>query len=209
MTRPLTLLTHKKAKFDWTPIHHNAFLMLNESVTQAPILCYPDRTKWYIVYTDASDIAGGAQLSKENDGTEFPIAFLLHTFMDTQRKWSTTEQEAYGVYYTVTKWNYYLQGVEVIIHNNYTWLARFLNGKNTNNKVNRWELELATYNIIFKWISGAQNKAADCLSRLVELLQDRQATVQMFNCHQPWWTHFPHEKENCPMKQHWRSYSTT
>ena len=34
---------------------------------------------------------------------EFPIAFLLHTFMDTQRKWSTKEQEAYGVYYAVTK----------------------------------------------------------------------------------------------------------
>ena len=28
-------------------------------------------------------------------------------------------------------------------------------------------LELATYNISFKWISGAKNKVADCLSRLV------------------------------------------
>ena len=43
----------------------------------------------------------------------------------------------------------------------------FLNGKNTNNKVNRWSLELATYNISFKWISGARYKATDCLSRLV------------------------------------------
>ena len=44
---------------------------------------------------------------------------------------------------------------------------QFLNGKNTNNKVNRWSLELATYNISFEWISGARNKAADCLSGLV------------------------------------------
>ena len=36
-----------------------------------------------------------------------------------------------------------------------------------NNKVNRWSLELATYNMTFEWISGAKNKAADCLSRLV------------------------------------------
>ena len=28
-------------------------------------------------------------------------------------------------------------------------------------------MELAIYNIIFEWISGAKNKAADCLSRLV------------------------------------------
>ena len=35
--------------------------------------------------------------------------------MDTQRKWSTTKQEAYEVYYAVTDWNYYLQGADVII----------------------------------------------------------------------------------------------
>ena len=64
--------------------------------------------------------------------------------MDTQRKLSTTEQKAYGVYYAVTKWNYYLQGAEVIVCNDYKPLARFLNGKNSNNKVNRWGLELAT-----------------------------------------------------------------
>ena len=40
--------------------------------------------------------------------------------------------------------------------------------KNANNKVRRWSLELATYNISFKWISGAKTKAADCLSRLVK-----------------------------------------
>ena len=110
---------------------------------------------------------------------EFPIAILSHTFIDTQRKWSTTGQEAYSVYYAVMKWNFYLQGVEVIICNDHKPLARFLNGKNANNKVNRWGLELTAYNITFEWISGAGNKVANCLSRLVELPQDRQATFQM------------------------------
>ena len=99
---------------------------------------------------------------------EFPIAFLLDTFMETQRKWSTTEQEAYGVYYAITKWNYYLQGANITVKNDHKPLAWFLNGKNANNKVYRWSLELATYNITFKWISGATNKAADCLARLVK-----------------------------------------
>ena len=130
MAKPLTLLTCQKAKFKWMPIHHTAFLMLKESVIQAPILCYPDPTKQYIVYTDASDNTCGAQLPRENDGMEFPIAILLNTFMDTQRKLSTTEQEAYRVYYAVTKWNYYLQGAEVIICNDHKLLARFHNGKN-------------------------------------------------------------------------------
>ena len=97
----------------------------------------------------------------------FPVAFLSHTFSETQCKWSTTEQEAFGVYYMITKWNYYLQGANIIVCNDHKPLAQFLNGKNANNKVNRWSLELATYNITFEWISGAKNKAADCLSRLV------------------------------------------
>ena len=114
--------------------------------------------------TDASDDACGAKLSQEHDGTDFPIAFLLHTCEGMQCKWSTTEHKAYSVYYAVSKWNYYLQGAEVIVPNDHKPLARFLNGKNANNKVNRWGLELATYNITFEWIFGAQNKATNCHS---------------------------------------------
>ena len=89
---------------------------------------------------------------------EFTIAFLSHTFTETQCKWSTTEQEAYGVYYAVTKWNYYLQGANVTVCNDHKPLVRFLNGKNTNNKVNQWSLELASYNITFKWFSGTKTR---------------------------------------------------
>ena len=87
--------------------------------------------------------------------------------METQWKWSTTEQEVFGIYYAITKWNYYLQGADIIVRNDHKPLACFLNGNNTNNKVNRWILELAIYNISFEWVSGVKNKAADCLSRLV------------------------------------------
>ena len=93
IAKPLTLL-YQQVTFDWTPLHHTAFLSLKEAIIQAPILCYPDPNKKYIVYTDTPDDACGAQLSKEHGGMEFPIAFLSHTFTETQRKWSTTEQEA-------------------------------------------------------------------------------------------------------------------
>ena len=63
---------------------------------------------------------------------------------------------------------YYLQGADIIVKNDHKSLTWFLNGKNADNKFNRWSLELATYNITFEWISGAKNKAADCLSWLVK-----------------------------------------
>ena len=43
------------------------------------------------------------QPQQEHDGMEFSIAFLLQTFTETQWKWSTTEQEAYDIYYAITK----------------------------------------------------------------------------------------------------------
>ena len=73
------------------------------------------------------------------------------------------EQKAYGIYYAVTKWKYYLQGSDIFIHNDQKPVQTFLNGKNANNKVNRWSLELTTYNITFEWISGTHNRASDCL----------------------------------------------
>ena len=36
-------------------------------------------------------------------------------------------------------------------------------------------------NITFEWISGTHNKAADCLSYLVELPQDRPVSINMLS----------------------------
>ena len=155
MAKLLTLLSHYKAKFEWTPGHHTAFMMLKEAIIKSPILSYPDPVRRYIVHMDALGDACGAQLSQGHDGTKFPIAFFSHTFTETQRKWNTSEQEAYRVYYAITKKNYYLQGADIIVHNDHKPVAKFLNGKIANNKVNRWRLEFATYNITFDWISGA------------------------------------------------------
>ena len=103
IAKPLTLLTRQQVRFDWTLEHHATFLHLKEAIVQAPVLHYPNPTKKYIVYTGTSDDACRAQLSQENNGTESPFAFISHTFMETQWKWSTTEQEAFSIYYTITK----------------------------------------------------------------------------------------------------------
>ena len=78
-------------------------------------------------------------------------------------------------------WKYYLQGAEIIARNDHKPLVRFLNGKNANNKVNRFGLELVMYDIIFEWISGTHNKTADCLSCLLELPQNKPTTINVLS----------------------------
>ena len=73
IAKQLTLLT-RQVKFEWTPECQEAFMKLKDSIIQAPILQYPNPSKRYIVYKDASDEACRAQLTQEHDGTEFLIA---------------------------------------------------------------------------------------------------------------------------------------
>ena len=69
IAKPLTMLTRMDVKFKWKETHHCPFMKLKDAIIQAPILRYPDTTKPYIVYTDASDDACGAQLSQIHNET--------------------------------------------------------------------------------------------------------------------------------------------
>ena len=123
------ILTLHDAKYDWTLTQQATFITLRGVLQQAPILHYPDPSKCYRLCMETSDDACGAQLSQENNGQELPVAFLLHTFTDTQCKWNGPKQETSGVYYAITKWNYYLQGSDIIMPNDHKLLQKFLNGK--------------------------------------------------------------------------------
>ena len=79
IAKPLTLLPHQQAKFEWTPTQYNAFLMLKDSTIKAIILHSSNPKKHYLVYTDTPSDVCGAQLSQEHHGREFSIAFLSHT----------------------------------------------------------------------------------------------------------------------------------
>ena len=54
ISRPLTTLTKKDKKFEWTPSCQKSFHLLKETLCGEPILKYADTSKPYTVYTDAS-----------------------------------------------------------------------------------------------------------------------------------------------------------
>ena len=84
-------------------MHQTTFETLKGALVQATTLHYADPLKQYIVYTDTSDNTSRAQLFQKHDRQELPVMSVSDTFMETQQKWSTPKQEAYGVYYTITK----------------------------------------------------------------------------------------------------------
>ena len=89
--RPLTKLTRRHVKFEWSKECQIGFDYLRTALIKDPILKYPDPSKRYVIFTDASDQAAAGVLCQEYldcDGkvTEFPIAYLSTQFTDTQYK---------------------------------------------------------------------------------------------------------------------------
>ncbi|KAL6427136.1 hypothetical protein ACFW04_008638 [Cataglyphis niger] len=64
IAKPLTKLTKKTEKFEWTTEQQNTFEILKEKLMTAPVLRFPDFNQEFTVTTDASDYAIGAVLSQ-------------------------------------------------------------------------------------------------------------------------------------------------
>ncbi|KAI3814120.1 hypothetical protein L1987_18867 [Smallanthus sonchifolius] len=62
---PLTTLTQKDKKFDWTDKQESAFQLLKQKLCSAPILSLPEGTDNFIVYCDASHQGLGCVLMQK------------------------------------------------------------------------------------------------------------------------------------------------
>ncbi|WVZ97679.1 hypothetical protein U9M48_043193 [Paspalum notatum var. saurae] len=65
ISKPMTALTQKNAKFAWSPKCEEAFGTLKKLLTSAPVLAQPDITKPFDVYCDASSSGLGCVLMQE------------------------------------------------------------------------------------------------------------------------------------------------
>ncbi|XP_071728070.1 uncharacterized protein [Rutidosis leptorrhynchoides] len=54
IARPLTALTHKAKKYEWSDVHEAAFQLLKQKLTSVPILSLPEGSNDFVVYCDAS-----------------------------------------------------------------------------------------------------------------------------------------------------------
>ena len=67
------------------------------------------------------------------------------------------------------KLDYYLDEAAMTIRSDHLPLKRFLEHKTKNSKVDNWSLDIAHYNLQFKYVKGIKNTLADTISRLVQL----------------------------------------
>ncbi len=162
-TAGMNELTKKGAKFDWSPALESQLRSHISELSSAPVLAHYNPNAEHVLVTDASDVGlGGVPLQ---DGK--PLVYLSKTFSSVQGRWPTVEKEAYAILYCVKKAERYLRHKHFTVrtdHRNliYMWKA-------ASPKVTRWRLLPSEFDYSVEHIAGAENGAADGLSRLLTI----------------------------------------
>ena len=67
-----------------------------------------------------------------------PITYASGLFRGNQLNWASLTKEAYAIYMSVKKLNYYLEDADIILRSDHLPLKKFLEKNTLNTKVNNW-----------------------------------------------------------------------
>ena len=143
ISRPLTTLTKKDRKFEWTPACQKSFELLKETLCGEPVLKYAVTSKPYTLYTDASKFSWAGVLTQSHttviDGksttTDHPVAFVSGLFRGSQLNWAALMKEAFAIYMSVKKLSFYLTDAQILLRSDHKPLEKFLLKNMLNSKL--------------------------------------------------------------------------
>ena len=165
ISQPLTLLSKKNVKWNWGSEQSDAFNVLKQLLTSAPILKQADENKPFILKTDASGYAIGAVLVQGEGADEHPIEYASRLLKSAECNYSTIEREALAVVWAVEKFRGYIEGSDTTVVTDHQPLKWLMTLKSPTGRLARWALSLQPFNITIKYSPGRSNVVADFLSR--------------------------------------------
>ncbi|GKF16592.1 reverse transcriptase domain-containing protein [Tanacetum coccineum] len=115
---------------------------------------------------DAIDYAVGAVLGKQKTKHLQPIHYASKTMTDAQAHYTTTEKQLLAVVYAFEKFRPYLVLSKTIVYTDHSALKYLLAKQDAKPRLLRWILLLQEFDVIIRDKKGAENLAADHLSRL-------------------------------------------
>ncbi|GKA58053.1 reverse transcriptase domain-containing protein [Tanacetum coccineum] len=168
IARPMTHLLEKETPFIFSKecIEVEAFETLKMKLTHAPILVAPDWDLPFEIICDASDFAVGAVLGQRKTKHFQPIHYASKTMTEAQAHYTTTEKELLAVVYAFEKFWPYLVLSKSIVYTDHSALKYLLAKQDAKPRLLRWILLLQEFDVVIRDKKGAENLAADHLSRL-------------------------------------------
>ncbi|GKB64384.1 reverse transcriptase domain-containing protein, partial [Tanacetum coccineum] len=135
-------------------------------LTEAPILIAPDWDLPFELMCDASDFAIGAVLGQRKNKHFQPIHYASKTMSEAQAPYTATEKELLAVVYAFEKFQSYLVLSKSIVYTDHSAIKYLFAKKDAKARLMRWIILLQEFDIEIRDKKGAENLAADHLSRL-------------------------------------------
>nr|GFC62302.1 reverse transcriptase domain-containing protein [Tanacetum cinerariifolium] len=149
-----------------------AFRTLKDKLTEASILIAPNWDQPFELMCDASDYAVGAVLGQRIKKHFRPIHYASKTMNQAEANYTTTKKEMLAVVYAFKKIRSYLIMNKSIIYTDHYALKYLLAKKDAKARLLRWILLLQEFDFKVIDTRGAENYAADHLSRLENLYEN-------------------------------------
>ena len=180
-------VTGKKVEFEWGESQQAAFESLREALVCTPVLTYPNPIDEFILDTDASGTAIGAELIQVQGGEERVISYGSFMLTPPQRKYCTTRLELLALVRFTREYRHYLLGRKFTVctdHSSLAWLMRF---RHLQGMLVCWLEELNQYDMVIQHRPGVKHGNADGLSRLPDPLPycdcyEAVATLESLPC---------------------------
>nr|GEZ31934.1 DNA-directed DNA polymerase [Tanacetum cinerariifolium] len=139
---------------------------VDQKLTEAPILIAPNWDLPFKLMCDASDFAIGAVLGQRYEKHFRPIHYASKTLTEVESNYTTMEKEMLAVVYAFEKFRPYLIMNKCIVHTDHSALKYLFAKKDAKARLLRWVLLLQEFDFDVLDTKGAENLAADHLSRL-------------------------------------------
>jgi RNase H-like domain found in reverse transcriptase len=88
-------------------------------------------------------VATGAVLTQlDSNGDRHPVAFMLKTFSETERKYEIYDQKLLGIIRALKEWRHYIQGSghTTVVYSDHKNLTYFRTAQKLNDRQARWSL---------------------------------------------------------------------
>jgi hypothetical protein len=162
---PLYAVTGKN-KFYWGDEQQLAFNKVKLALTSAPVLTLPTKNGHFILDTDASDVALGAELLEIQDGQERTISYASVALLLEQKRYCTTRKELLAVVTFTRYYRYCLLERPFTIRTYHSSLQWLLNFRYPEGQLARWMEESSQYNMKIQHREGKKHVDADALFKI-------------------------------------------
>ncbi|KAK6175915.1 hypothetical protein SNE40_014290 [Patella caerulea] len=165
--RPLHKISNKKAKFEWTAQHEDAFEEVKALLVKPPILHLPQSVGRLTLYSDTSRLATGSYLTQLVDNEEHILGHYSRRLPPACQRYSVTELELFGLLIIITNFQHLLKGVEFDAVVDHAAIVPLLQSKREpcTNRLQKLIVKLSAYAFKVKYQKGSEMVLADFLSR--------------------------------------------